>query len=149
MPLFSRLYPSFGYLRKIFPSRGLKYSLCCSLIATGTRFYQDQWLSVWTRSCLYVVCMYWTRLVLVRPAANIKSASPRKHHATGRQLCPNPDHYPDSEPASRSLTRLCWALSRAAEPQILTFFCLTRPGIDSPTPMWGEHSITTLPGRGG
>ncbi len=27
MPLFSRLYPSFGYLRKIFPPRGLKYSL--------------------------------------------------------------------------------------------------------------------------
>ncbi len=27
MPLFSRLYLSFGYLRKIFPPRGLKYSL--------------------------------------------------------------------------------------------------------------------------
>ena len=27
MPLFSRLYPSFGYLRKIVPPRGLKYSL--------------------------------------------------------------------------------------------------------------------------
>ncbi len=27
MQLFSRLYPSFGYLRKIFPPRGSKYSL--------------------------------------------------------------------------------------------------------------------------
>ncbi len=27
MPMFSRLYPSFGYFRKIFPPRGLKYSL--------------------------------------------------------------------------------------------------------------------------
>ena len=27
MPLFSRFYPSFGYLRKIFPPMGLKYSL--------------------------------------------------------------------------------------------------------------------------
>ncbi len=26
MPLFLRLYPSFGYLRKIFTPRGLKYS---------------------------------------------------------------------------------------------------------------------------
>ena len=31
MPLFSRLYPSFGSLRKIFPPRGLKYSLYLSL----------------------------------------------------------------------------------------------------------------------
>ena len=31
MPLFSRLYPPFGYLRNISPPRGLKYSLlsCC------------------------------------------------------------------------------------------------------------------------
>ncbi len=34
---------------------------------------------------LYVVCMYWTRLVLVRPAASLYSASPLKHHTTGRQ----------------------------------------------------------------
>ncbi len=27
MPLFSRFYASFGYVRKIFPPRGLKYSL--------------------------------------------------------------------------------------------------------------------------
>ncbi len=31
-----------------------------------------------------------------------------------------PDHYPDSEPAMRSLTLMCWALSRAAEPQALS-----------------------------
>ncbi len=65
--------------------------------------------------------MYWTRLVLVRPAASLNSASPLKHHTTGGQGCPNPDHYPDFEPASRSVT-MCWALSRAAEPQILTSF---------------------------
>ncbi len=35
---------------------------------------------------------------------SLYSASPLKDHATGRQECPNPDHYPDSEPASRSLT---------------------------------------------
>ncbi len=66
--------------------------------------------------------MYWTRLVLVWPAANLYSASPLKHHPTGKQWCPNPDHYSDSEPVKRSLTLLCWALSRAAEPQILTSF---------------------------
>ncbi len=27
VPLFSHLYPSFGYLRKIFPPRGFKYSV--------------------------------------------------------------------------------------------------------------------------
>ncbi len=50
------------------------------------------------------VRVYWTRLVLDRPAASPYSASPLKHHATGRQGYPNPDHYPDSEPASQSLT---------------------------------------------
>ncbi len=70
-----------------------------------------------------LVCMYWTRFVLVWPPASLYSASPLKHHhPTGKQWCPNPDHYSDSEPARRSLTRLCWALSRAAEPQILTSF---------------------------
>ncbi len=67
-----------------------------------------------------LVCMYWTLFVLVRPAASLYSASPLKHHPTGKQWCHNPDHYSDSEPATRSLTLLCWALSRAAEPQILT-----------------------------
>ncbi len=66
--------------------------------------------------------MYWTRLVLVRPASSLYSASPLKHHPTGKQWCPNPDHYSDSEPARRFPTLLCWALSRAAEPQILTSF---------------------------
>ncbi len=61
-----------------------------------------------------LVCMYWTRLVLVRPGASLYSAGPLKHHPTGKQWCPNPDHYSDSEPARRSLTLLCWALSRAA-----------------------------------
>ncbi len=77
------------------------------------KVYHAQWLGLWTRSCLYVMCMYWTRLVLVRPsAASLYSASPLKHHAaTGRQGCPNPDHYPESESASRSLTPLCWAPS--------------------------------------
>ncbi len=30
--------------------------------------------------CKFLVCMYWTRLVLVRPAASLYSASPLKHH---------------------------------------------------------------------
>ncbi len=57
--------------------------------------------------CKLLVRMYWTRLVLVRPAASLYSASPLKHHPTGKQSCPNPDHYSDSEPARRSLTLLC------------------------------------------
>ena len=92
----------------------------CSLIATGTRFTKLNGL-VYEQSRL-CWCMCWTRLALVRPAASLYSASPLKHHATGKQWCPNPDHYSDSEPARRSLTLLCWALSRAAEPQILTSF---------------------------
>ncbi len=69
-----------------------------------------------------LVCMCWTRLVLVRPAASLYSASPLKHHPTGKEWCHNSDHYSDSEPARRSITLFCWALSRAAEPQILTSF---------------------------
>ncbi len=96
-----------------------------------------------------LVCMYWTRLLLVRPVASLYSASPLKHHPTGKQWCPNPDHYSDSDPARRSLTLLCWALSRVAEPQILTSFVLTRPGIEPPTSrMPGERSTTILPGHG-
>ncbi len=30
--------------------------------------------------------MYWTRLVLVRPAASLYSASPLKHHTTGQKI---------------------------------------------------------------
>ncbi len=66
--------------------------------------------------------MYWTRLGLVRPVVSLYSASPLKHHAMGRQWYPNPDHYPDCKPASQSLTLMCWALRRAAEPQILMSF---------------------------
>ncbi len=73
---------------------------------------------VWSLNKVVFVCgMY-----VLRPAASLYSAIPLNHHATGRQWCPNPDHYPDSEKASRSLTPLCWALSRAAEPQIVTSF---------------------------
>ncbi len=35
--------------------------------------------------CKLLVCMYWTRLVLVRPVAGLYSASPLKHHPTGKQ----------------------------------------------------------------
>ncbi len=72
--------------------------------------------------CKLLVCMCCIRLVLVRPAASLDSASPLKHHPMGKQWCPNPDYYSGSEPARRSLTLLCWALSRVAESQILTSF---------------------------
>ncbi len=48
MPLFSRLYPSFGYFRKIFPPRGLKYSLLYmnkQMYVLITMLYE---LSLWT-----------------------------------------------------------------------------------------------------
>ena len=35
--------------------------------------------------CKLLVCMYWTRLVLVRPVASLYNASPLKHHPTGKQ----------------------------------------------------------------
>ncbi len=35
--------------------------------------------------CKLLVCMYWTRLVLVRPAASLYSVSPLKHHPTCKQ----------------------------------------------------------------
>ncbi len=35
--------------------------------------------------CKLLVCMYWARLVLVRPVASLYSASPLKHHPTGKQ----------------------------------------------------------------
>ncbi len=45
MPLFSRLYPSFGYLRKIFPPRVLKYSLLLvqSISTNHYQFTRGQW----------------------------------------------------------------------------------------------------------
>ncbi len=35
--------------------------------------------------CKLLVCMYWTSLLLVRPAASLYSASPLKHHPMGKQ----------------------------------------------------------------
>ncbi len=35
--------------------------------------------------CKLLGCMYWTYFVLVRPAASLYSASPMKHHPTGKQ----------------------------------------------------------------
>ncbi len=35
--------------------------------------------------CKLLVCMYCPRLVLVRPAISLYSASPLKHHPTGKQ----------------------------------------------------------------
>ena len=64
-----------------------------------------------------LVCMYWTRLVLVRPAASFYSASPLKHHAT---------------------------ISRAAEPQNFNVFCLTRPRIEPPTSRTNDVMIYVI-----
>ncbi len=94
--------------------------------------------------CKLLVCMYENRLVLVRPAACLYSASPLKHHPTGKQWCPNPDHYPDSGPARRSPTLLCWALSRAAEPQILTSFVWRGQGSNH-QPAEGTGQVTQCP----
>ncbi len=107
----------------------------CGTYSSATFWLAQVWMDGWIRlivgfqplmvispTASWCVCMYWTRLVLVRPAASLYSASPLKHHATCKQWCPNPDHYSDSEPARWSLTLLCWALSRAAENQILTSF---------------------------
>ncbi len=102
--------------------------------------YQAQWLGLWKRSCLYVMCMYWTSLVLVRPMASLYRASTLKHHVTGREWCPNPDHYPDSELASWSLTPLWWALSRAVEAQILTSFIWRGRGSNHQSPSCQANS---------
>ncbi len=74
-------------------------------------------------------CVYWIRLVLVRHAPRLYSASPMKQHAMAMQWCSNPDHFPDSEPASRSRTLMCLVLSRAAAN--LNVFCLMQLGIDA------------------
>ncbi len=85
------------------------------------------------------------------------SASPLKHHVTGRQGCPNPDNYPDSEAASRSRgsqpVSNSYVLSAKQSSRTSNFnvCCLTRPGIEPPTSqthMPGECSTTTLPGHG-
>ncbi len=89
--------------------------------------------------------MYWTRLVLFRPAPSFYSASPSKHHATGIQWDPNPDHYPDSEPASWSLTLYVLSAKQSRRTSNFNVFC---SGIDPPTfCMPGEHSTTSLAGR--
>ncbi len=56
------------------------------------------------------VCRCWCvytgpirHFVLVRTAASLFSASPLKHHAMGKQWCPNLGHIPDSEPDSQFL----------------------------------------------
>ncbi len=59
MPLFSRLYPSFGYLRKIFLPRGLKYSLFCAkfhnrgiLEGLINIVYSDQYRTIVNYRCM-------------------------------------------------------------------------------------------------
>ncbi len=42
-------------------------------------------LSTDITDCKLLACMYWTHLVLVRPVASLYSASPLKHHPTGKQ----------------------------------------------------------------
>ncbi len=92
--------------------------------------------------------MYWTSLVLVRPAASLYSASPLKRHPKGKQWCPNPDHYSDSEPARRSLSFVLSA-KQSSRTSNFNVFCLMWPGIEPPTSrVPGERSTTTLPGRG-
>ncbi len=112
------------------------------------KVYQAQWLGLWTRSCLHVVFMYWTHLVLVWPTANIYSASPVKHHATGRQKHPNQTITlaPSSQWVSNSFMLSSKQRSRTSNFNVLY---LMQPGIERPTSrMPGEPSTTTLPGRG-
>ncbi len=92
--------------------------------------------------------MDWTRLVLVRLAASLYSDRPLKHDATSRQWCPNPDHYPNSELASQSLT-LMLSAKQSSRASNFNVFCSMQLGIEPPTTsMPGERSTTTLPGRG-
>ncbi len=106
------------------------------------KVYQAQWLDLWTKSCL-LLCMCWTRLALVRPAASLYNASPLNHHATGRQWCSNPDHYPDSEQASRCLNSFMLSAKQISRTSNFNVFCLTRPGIEPSTSrMPGERSTT-------
>ncbi len=68
------------------------------LARLGQGFYQAQRLGLRNKVILVCVDVYYTQRVLVRYTASFYSASPLKHHATGRQWCSNPDHYPNSEP---------------------------------------------------
>ena len=85
------------------------------------KVYQAQWLGLWTRSCLYVVCMYWTRIVQdPRPVFVVLA-----HWNTTPWVSSDVPIQTIILILSRPigvLTPLCWALSRAAEPQILTAF---------------------------
>ncbi len=62
---------------------------------TNTMHTLDGWMNqVYSRlstthghitDCKMLVCMYWTRIVLVRTVASLYNASPLKHHPTGKQ----------------------------------------------------------------
>ncbi len=56
MPLFSRLYPSFGYLRKIFPPSGLEYFLFISRWIQGEHsFLEHPYGILSSHTCMMVV----------------------------------------------------------------------------------------------
>ncbi len=113
--------------------------LCLNSVLDRSFPYVDGWMNqAYSRlfthghitDCKLLVCMYWTRLVLVRPAASLYSASPLKHHPTGKQWCPNPDHYSHSEPARRSLNSFVLSAKQSRRTSNFNVFCLTRPGIE-------------------
>ncbi len=81
---------------------------------------------------------YWTRLVLVRPAASLYSASPLKHHPTGKQWCPDPDHYSDSEPASSHPPSGQACLPRACQPAASEPASLPAPSVPACLPRAGQ-----------
>ncbi len=112
----------------------------------GTRFHlkkpQDmhvKWMDGWmnqaysrlstthghTTDCK-LACMCWTRLVLVRPAASLYSASPLKHHPTGKQWCPNPDRMWSGQniyqidatgSARKTMPFMCWTITPCMSPR--------------------------------
>ena len=121
---------------------------------TGTRFIKVYGL-IYEQGLMYVPvgmiilflsCASWTW-------TSLYSASPLKHHVAGMQWCPNPDHYPDSKLASRSLNN-SYVLStkqssRTSNLNIFFFFGLTWSWIEPPTSrMPGKCWTTTLPGHG-
>ena len=82
-------------------SRSSRDWQCFNLIATGIRFTKLNGFALWTRFCFGVDVLDLS--CVLRYAL--------KHHATCRQWCPNPDHYPDSEPPSRLPQRSAQALN--------------------------------------
>ncbi len=56
MTLFSRLYPSFGYLGKIFPPRGLKYSLLLYMYLENLGKRKKSWIIFTKDINLYFIC---------------------------------------------------------------------------------------------